>query len=139
MNRNHDATEVEIKSNNFFCDGQDSSAINYVDNEFQGGHVGEMKIEASSIGSHESYLEEPEEFPPSNSFEQAGITMRASDLESNMALTGRNYVDSIRDEYQIFGRSVAVELQKLPARDAILAKSEIQAILTRYRLKNTPP
>lgn len=130
---------MEINSDYFFCDGQDTSAISCVDSELQGSHLVEMKIEASSVGSHESYLEEEsEEFPPSNSFEQKGITMRTSDLE-NIALTGRNYADSIRDEFQIFGRSVAVELQKLPARDAILAKSEIQATLTRYRLKNTPP
>lgn len=41
-------------------------------------------------------------------------------------------------ENETFGRYVALMLDKLPPRQAILAQSEIQTVLTRYRLANIP-
>ncbi|KAI4455587.1 hypothetical protein MML48_9g00001466 [Holotrichia oblita] len=40
------------------------------------------------------------------------------------------------DEFAIFGQSVAAQLKKMPLGEAICAQEEIQALLTRYRLRH---
>lgn len=39
------------------------------------------------------------------------------------------------DEFDIFGKHVAMQLKSLMEEDAVMAQEEIQSILTRYRLK----
>lgn len=102
-------------------------------------HINETNIEGDST-QHPPQPENTEgKSTPTVSRQKTSSSKRITEVTSaikelkelNKTINSTKQVD---DEYEIFGKYVAVQLRKLQPDQCILAQEEIQRILTKYRL-----
>lgn len=57
-------------------------------------------------------------------------------MDSAVAVLKQVCTQPVESEFDIFGKHVAVQLQQLPMQDAVQLQADIQALLTRARLRS---
>lgn len=103
------------------------------DEAFENEEIATMELDTENIDPLEPILTTPTSKKQKKQVDNLGDKYKKALQE---IVNSNKIEDTVSDEYRNFGNLVESTLRKLTEENSINAMSEIQAILTRYRLKN---